>query len=119
VVDKKDRKTINPDKISEAAALHYDPDESGSPKLVALGKGEVAEKIIAKAKEHNIPVVQDKNLAHTLNQLNIGDEIPPELYEVVAEILAFVSSLDRSYREKIELNLKTDRSSREKYGQRK
>lgn len=94
-VDKKDEK-----KVKEVAALQYSPDENKAPKLIALGKGEAAEKILKKARESNIPIYRDENLAHTLGKLNIGDEIPPELYEVVAEILIFVSSIDKSFGEK-------------------
>ncbi|MCX7921839.1 MAG: EscU/YscU/HrcU family type III secretion system export apparatus switch protein [Clostridia bacterium] len=84
-------------KVKEVAALKYTPGENVAPKIVALGKGEVAEKILEAAKENNVPVYKDTQLAHTLNALNIGDEIPAELYEVVAEILVFVSNLDKIY----------------------
>ncbi len=87
-------------KIKEVAALRYSPDNDAAPKIIALGKGETAERIIEKAKENDIPVYQDKELAHTLNKLQLGDEIPRELYEVVAEILVFVSNMDRDYGEK-------------------
>lgn len=86
-------------KIKEAAALQYSPGENSAPKIVAIGKGEAAEKILETAKEASVPIVQNAGLAHTLNKLNIGDEIPPELYEVVAEILVFVGNLDRNYGE--------------------
>ena len=92
--DKKEKK------VTEVAALQYTPGENKAPKLIAVGKGEIAEKILEKAKENNIPIYQDTKLAKVLNALNIGDEIPPELYEVVAEILVFVSSLDKVYGEK-------------------
>lgn len=88
-----------PKKITEAAALKYSPDSAGAPKIVALGKGETAEKMIAAAKGNNVPVYEDAVLAHTLNAMRIGDEIPPGLYEVVAEILVFVSNLDKNYGE--------------------
>ena len=55
----------------------------------------MAEKIIEKAKEANIPVHKDNKLAETLSRLEIGDVIPPELYEVVAEILVFVDQMDK------------------------
>jgi len=84
-------------KIKEAAALKYSPMINNAPEIVALGKGDIAEKIIEKAKESNIPLYEDAALAHTLNYLKIGDEIPGELYEIVAEILVFVSRLDNSY----------------------
>jgi flagellar biosynthesis protein len=86
-------------KVKEAAALQYSPDENKSPKIVALGKGEIAEKIIETAKANDVPVYENTQLAHTLNALNLGDEIPSELYGIVAEILVFVSELDRNYGE--------------------
>jgi len=86
-------------KAKEAAALRYSPDKNRAPSIVALGKGEVAERIIETAQKSDVPIYEDKNLAHTLNALHIGDEIPPELYEVVAQILVFVSKVDLSYGE--------------------
>jgi len=87
-------------KIKEAAALKYSPQKGTAPEIVALGKGEIAEKIIEKAIESNVPLYEDAALAHTLNYMQIGDEIPRELYEVVAQIMVFVSQLDSSYKEK-------------------
>ena len=60
-----------------------------------MGKGEVAERIIEKAKENDVPFYQDNKLAETLSKLQIGDTIPPELYDVVAEILVFVDDMDK------------------------
>ncbi|MCH4192221.1 MAG: EscU/YscU/HrcU family type III secretion system export apparatus switch protein [Butyrivibrio sp.] len=82
-------------KIKQAIALGYDPGEDNAPKVIASGKGILAEKIIEKAKEENIPVHQDNKLADTLSRLDIGEMIPPELYEVVAEILVFVDAMDK------------------------
>lgn len=81
-------------KIKEAAALKYSPDDA-APKIVAIGKGEIAEKILETAKENDVPIYENPELAQTLALLSIGDEIPEELYEIVAEILVFVSDLDR------------------------
>ena len=75
-------------------ALAYEPGDA-APKILATGKGEVAERIIQTAKEHDVPFYQDNKLAQTLSKLQIGDAIPPELYEVVAEILVFVDDMDR------------------------
>ena len=77
-----------------AVAIAYEPGES-APKILATGKGEVAEKIIEKAKENDVPLYKDNKLADTLSKLKIGDAIPPELYGVVAEILVFVDDMDR------------------------
>lgn len=87
-------------KIKEAAALKYDPENGKAPKIVALGKGEIAEKMLETAKNNDVPVYEDATLAHTLNTLNLLDEIPSELYEVVAQIMVFVSELDRSHGER-------------------
>ena len=87
-------------RIKEVVVLKYSSDENKAPKIVAMGKGEIAEKILKTANNSDIPVFQDAKLVHTLNKLNLGDEIPSELYEVVAEILVFVSNLDRTFGEK-------------------
>ena len=81
-------------KVKQAIALEYDPDDE-APKVIASGKGALAEKIIEKAKESDVPVHRDDKLAETLSRLDIGDMIPPELYEVVAEILVFVDAMDK------------------------
>lgn len=77
-----------------AVALHYDMEDE-APTVIAAGKGILAEKIINKAKESKVPVVEDEKLADTLSKLEIGEMIPPELYEVIAEVLIFVDYLDR------------------------
>lgn len=77
-----------------AVALTYDPEED-APKVIASGTGKIAEKIIDAAKESDIPIHQDDKLADTLSKLKVGDMIPPELYEVVAEILVFVDRMDK------------------------
>lgn len=76
-----------------AVALSYEVGED-APKVIASGKGYLADKIIETAKDSNVPVHQDQKLAKTLSKLEIGDLIPPELYEVVAEILVFVDNMD-------------------------
>ena len=81
-------------KIKQAIALSYDP-EDNAPRVIASGKGVLAERIIEKAQEAAVPVHRDDKLADTLSRLEIGDMIPPELYEVVAEILIFVDSMDK------------------------
>ncbi len=82
-------------KVKTAVALSYDPNEDGAPKVIASGKGAVAERIIEKAKESNVPIHEDDKLADTLSRLEIGEMIPPELYEIVAEILVFVDAMDK------------------------
>jgi flagellar biosynthesis protein len=63
--------------------------------VIASGRGILAERIIEKAKEAQVPIHQDSKLANTLSRLEIGEMIPPELYEVVAEILVFVDAMDK------------------------
>lgn len=82
------------EKPKQAIALSYDPEEE-APRVIASGRGELAERIIDRAKEADIPVHKDDKLADTLSRLDIGDMIPPELYEVVAEIIVFVDAMDK------------------------
>ncbi|MCM1039217.1 MAG: EscU/YscU/HrcU family type III secretion system export apparatus switch protein [Ruminococcus sp.] len=81
-------------KVKQAIALEYDPDDE-APIVIATGKGALAERIIERAKEADVPVHRDDKLAETLSRLDIGEAIPPELYEVVAEILVFVDAMDK------------------------
>ncbi len=93
--DNKDfRPLFGEKKEKTAVAIAYEPGEA-APKILATGKGAVAEKIIEKAKESDVPLYKDNKLADTLSKLQIGDMIPPELYEVVAEVLVFVDDMDR------------------------
>ena len=73
-----------------AAALKYDPDEDHAPRVIARGERKLAERILAEAQKHDIEVVEDPVLSAALAQLNPGEEIPEELYPVVAEVLAFL-----------------------------
>ena len=73
-----------------ATALGYDPEEDSAPKLLAKGRGELADRIIALAKKHNILIREDRDLVALLSQLNLNQKIPPELYRTVAEILTFI-----------------------------
>jgi len=83
-------------KIKKASALSYTPGEDGAPKVIASGKGVIADKIIEKAGEANIPIYEDEHLAEALSHISLGEEIPRELYEVVAEVLSFISRMDES-----------------------
>ncbi len=77
-----------------AAALRYDPVETGAPEVVAVGRGFVADEIISLAKKHKIPIHADRGLVEALSRLEVGAVIPRELYVVVAEVLAWVYRLD-------------------------
>ncbi len=77
-----------------ATALKYQSKSDNAPKVIAKGKGKVAERIIEIAKEHNIYIHNDPDLIEVLYQLDLNEDIPSELYVVVAELLAFVYSLN-------------------------
>jgi flagellar biosynthesis protein len=74
-----------------AVALHYD--RSGAPRVIAKGKGTLGAKIIEVAQAHDIPIEENEVLAGALSNVEIGDEIPEELYKAVAEVLVFVLRL--------------------------
>ncbi len=81
-----------------AAAVRYDPQKDGAPKVTAKGRGHVAEKILAIAAEHGIPVRSEPDLAKILCLLDLDEEIPVALYRAVAEILAFVYAVNEQMR---------------------
>ncbi len=82
------------EKKKMAVALQYNKGDD-APTVVASGQGILADKIVNVAKDSDVPVYEDAPLAKTLSKLEIGDAIPPELYEVVAEILVFVDRMDK------------------------
>ena len=88
----------NPDHI--AVALKYDKEKGEAPKVVAKGTRLWAEKILEEARRHDIPIVQNIPLAQALNKLELGDEIPEDLYNAVAEVLTFVYTLSEQQRAK-------------------
>ncbi|GAB6095911.1 EscU/YscU/HrcU family type III secretion system export apparatus switch protein [Desulfatiferula olefinivorans] len=81
-------------KRKKAVALRYDPLTDRAPKVTAKGAGDTAERIIAIAREHDIPIRDDADLVEVLSRLDIEKEIPPDVYVVVAELLAFVYSVN-------------------------
>jgi flagellar biosynthesis protein len=84
---------MNENEQKKAAALKYSEDNN-APEVIAHGRGEIASKIIEKAKEYDIPLYKNSELAESLNNLSLGREIPKELYEVVAQILIYIAELD-------------------------
>lgn len=82
--------------MKEAIAVRYDSAKETSPRIVAKGKGHIAEKILEVAREHNIPVHQDKALVEMLTLVELFDEIPPELYTAIAEVLVWVYRVNKS-----------------------
>jgi flagellar biosynthesis protein len=75
---------------NRAVAISYDMNKQPAPTISASGQGKVAERILELAKEHGIPIRKDPDMVELLAQLDVGQIIPPELYAVVAEVLAFV-----------------------------
>ncbi len=85
----------NPDVPQQAVALKYDMEQDRAPKVVAKGRGHVAENILAAAQQNSIPVYQNKTLVSMLMALDIDREIPPELYRTIAEVMAYVYRIDK------------------------
>lgn len=85
---------INMGEKRRAAALKYDRGYD-APIVTAAGMGQIADKIIEKARENKVPVVENKELAQLLTNVEVGDAIPYELYEVVAQVIAYVTDIDK------------------------
>ncbi len=81
-----------------AAAIAYNAEEDVAPKLLAKGKGFMADKIVEIAKANDTAVYKDERLAQQLQNLELGDTIPEELYNIVAEVLIFISRMDSMYK---------------------
>ena len=88
-----------PDK---AVAIVYDEKSAASPKVIATGQGEIARKIIETAREAGIHIQEDPNLVELLSKIKLGEEIPAELYQTVAEVLAFVYKVNEKFKNKLE-----------------
>jgi flagellar biosynthesis protein len=84
------RRTESDAKPLIATALRYDPEKESAPRVIASGQRKIAEQILAEARKHNIAIYEDAALTAALSNVNLGDEIPPELYQVVAEVLAYI-----------------------------
>lgn len=85
-----------PYQIRKAVALKYDPSQSDAPVVAAKGSGYLADRILEKAKEHGVPVQEDAALVEVLSKLDLDQQIPPELYTLVAEILSFIYRSDKA-----------------------
>jgi flagellar biosynthesis protein len=81
-------------KKPKAVALKYEKEKDAAPRIVAKGRGFVAQKIIETARAHGVPLYEDKNLVQVLEALDLETEIPTELYRAVAEVLAFIYRLN-------------------------
>ncbi|MDI6792542.1 MAG: EscU/YscU/HrcU family type III secretion system export apparatus switch protein [bacterium] len=89
-----DKKAAAMTEDKKAAALRYDEEKESAPRVIASGKGTVAEEIIRLARDMDIPIHEDPDLVEMLAALDVGKEIPEELYQVVAEILAFIYEMN-------------------------
>ncbi len=83
------------EKVKKAAALKYERGKEKAPRLVAKGTGPIVEKIVELARENGVEVLEDRELVEFLVALDVGQEIPPELYRAVAEVLAHVYRVTR------------------------
>jgi len=88
--------------LKQAVAILYNEGETGAPRVIASGKGVIAEKIIATAQEAGIHIRDDPNLVELLAKVPLGEEIPVELYQTVAEVLAFVYRVNERFKQKME-----------------
>ena len=85
----------------KAIAILYEDGDNSAPKVIASGKGTIAEKIIETAQEAGIHIQQDANLVELLAKVDVGEEIPVELYQTVAEVLAFVYKINNRFKDKV------------------
>jgi flagellar biosynthesis protein len=82
--------------IKKAVALKYDMDDKeGAPRIIAVGKGNIAEKIIEIANKEKVPIVENQEIVAKLVQFPVGLEIPQEFYEAIAKILVYIYKLDQ------------------------
>ncbi|WP_256761441.1 EscU/YscU/HrcU family type III secretion system export apparatus switch protein [Cohnella sp. WQ 127256] len=79
----------------KAVALKYEPEQGSAPTIIAKGQGAIADEIMRRAQENGIPLQEDSSLVEVLSKLDLNQEIPPELYQLVAEVLSFIYRSDR------------------------
>jgi len=91
-----------PEKPLKAVALSYDEQKNAAPRILAGGSGLIAETIIEKAREAGIHIQENPDLVELLAKVPIGEQIPPELYQTIAEVLAFVYSVNDRFKQKLE-----------------
>lgn len=85
-------------KIKKAVAVKYDRDQAEAPVVVASGKGQIAEKILEAAQKAGLQVSHDPDLVELLAKVPVGSEIPTELYQAVAEVLAYVYRINQRHK---------------------
>lgn len=93
----------------KTVVLKYDTKKGKAPQITGFGKGQIAEKILQVAEENKIPFYEDSSLVELLSKLSINSEIPPSLYNVVAEVLSFVYKLDRLAKRKKQIVKKSSK----------
>ncbi len=94
-MDEENQKTAAEIAEQKAVALKYDMQQDVAPRVIAKGRGHVAEHILETAQKNSIPVYQNKSLVSMLMALEIDREIPPELYKTIAEVMAYVYKMDK------------------------
>lgn len=88
--------------LDKAVALLYDKEQSDAPRVVASGRGVIARKIIETAREAGIHIQEDPDLVEILSKVPVGQDIPVELYQTIAEILSFVYQVNDKFKDKYE-----------------
>ncbi|QQE74099.1 EscU/YscU/HrcU family type III secretion system export apparatus switch protein [Brevibacillus composti] len=78
-----------------AAVIRYDQERDYVPTITAQGRGQLAEKIVAMARQNDIPLQEDASLIKNLIDMDLGENIPPQLYSVVAEILLLIEEMEK------------------------
>ncbi|MDX9897149.1 MAG: EscU/YscU/HrcU family type III secretion system export apparatus switch protein [Desulfofustis sp.] len=89
-------------KQDTAVALLYDKKQADAPRVIATGKGLVAQKIIETAREAGVHIHEDPDLVELLAKIPLGQEIPVELYQTIAEVLAFVYRINENFKQKVQ-----------------
>ena len=121
-VDELEGKT--PKKNIRAIAINYDYGKGKAPRIVATGKGNIAKQILELAEEHKVPLYEDEDLTELLSKLDLDVEIPPQLFTLVAEVLAVVYQMNKIAKRKVGLslgkaNIPDDKDGLEKEGKNK
>lgn len=88
------------DKTKKAVAIRYEAGVHEAPIITAKGRGSIADSIVREAKKHGVHTEENQSLVELLSLLELNQQIPPELYQVTAEILAFVYRVDQRVKEK-------------------
>lgn len=88
-------------KRKSVVAIKYDAKKAPAPKVIAKGEGLVGEKILALARENNVPIKKDPDLIQILSQVDIDEEIPASVYQIVAELLVFIYQINKDYKPQV------------------